>query len=76
VTDGDLLRVCDNVGKSRNARRVFVKILVELGSGLEEAQSSRGAMKIVEESLTAFSWIVSFVVERSRRLCRSCTKLG
>ena len=42
--------------KSRNACRVFIKVLVELDGGLEEAQSSRGAMKIVrEESLTALS---------------------
>lgn len=56
MTNGDLLRVCDNVRKSRNACRVFIKVLVELGSGLEEGQSWRGAKKIVrEESLTALS---------------------
>jgi hypothetical protein len=44
------------VGKSRNACRVFVIVLVELGGGLKEAQRWRGAMKIVrEESLTALS---------------------
>lgn len=35
--------------KSRDARRILVKVLVELCGGLEEAQSSRGAMKIVGE---------------------------
>lgn len=49
MTNGDLLRVCDDVRKSRNACRIFVKVLVELGGGLEEAQSWRGAMNIVRK---------------------------
>jgi len=46
ATNGDLLRVCDDVRESRNACRVFVKVLVELGGGLEKAQSSRDAKTI------------------------------
>jgi hypothetical protein len=36
------LRVRDDVRESRNTCRIFVKVLVELSGGLEEAQSSRG----------------------------------
>jgi hypothetical protein len=69
------LRVCDDARESSDACRVFVKVLVELSGGLEEVPSSRGCNDI-KESLTALSWIVSFDVERRRRECRSCTKLG
>ena len=44
ATNGDLWRVRDNVRESRYAQRIFVKVLVESSGGLEEAQSSRGAM--------------------------------
>jgi len=37
------------VRESRDTCRVLVKVLVELCGGLEEAQSSRGAKKIVRE---------------------------